>query len=239
MIVVVPMAGRGTRFSDAGFDIPKPLIEVAGKPMILWALESLERVKFDAIIFVALREHDERYGIRRLLHKVNGWNTRFVFIDDITDGQLCTVLAAREYFTHDQDVLIAASDSYIKSGISRDIERRPVDCAGLISVISLPGDHWSFVRTDEFAKAIEVAEKKRISEHCSTGLYYFSRSTDLYHFGQQMIQNEERTRNEFYVIPVYQKMIDAGMSIRLSPATEMWDMGNPEAKRLFETYKMQ
>jgi UDP-N-acetylglucosamine diphosphorylase / glucose-1-phosphate thymidylyltransferase / UDP-N-acetylgalactosamine diphosphorylase / glucosamine-1-phosphate N-acetyltransferase / galactosamine-1-phosphate N-acetyltransferase len=239
MIVVIPMAGRGSRFSDAGFDTPKPLIEVAGKPMILWALESLRGISFDKIIFVALREHNERYRIDKLLRKVNGWATEFVFIDQVTRGQLCTVLKASEYFDDKGDVLIAASDSYIKSDIGSDISARRNLCSGLISVISLPGDQWSFARADDNGRVVEVAEKKRISDHCSTGLYYFSRSSYLQSFGQHIIMNNETTRNEFYVIPVYQKMIEEGLTIELSSAAEMWDMGTPAAKQTFETYRLK
>jgi len=83
---------------------------------------------------------------------------------------------------------------------------------------------------------VEVAEKKRISDHASTGIYYFSDGKQLCELADAMIAADERTRGEFYVIPVYQKLINRGEKITLSFATEMWDMGTPEAKEKFETY---
>lgn len=234
MVVVVPMAGRGSRFSEKGFETPKPLIEVAGQPMVKWAIKSLETVKFDRIVFVALEEHEEAYDITGMLKNYSGWRTEFVFLPDVTNGQLETVLKAQKFFDGEEDILIAAADSYILSTIGQDILKNPKQCAGLISVISLPGDHWSFAKTDEMERVIEVAEKKRISSHCSTGLYYFSRANDLVQQGSAMIKNDERTRGEFYVTPVYQKLIDRGKMIRISHASEMWDMGTPEAKAQFE-----
>ena len=105
---------------------------------------------------------------------------------------------------------------------------------GLISVADLPSDRWSFARTDQEGKVIEVAEKVRISDHASTGLYYFSQGKELVAKGQEMIQRREKTRGEYYVIPVYQKFIDTGKNIGISQATAVWDMGTPEAKSEFE-----
>lgn len=239
MVVVVPMAGRGTRFSEAGYDVPKPLIAVAGKPMVLWALKSIEAMSFDRLVIVALREHDERYDLRSLLGKYKNIVSDFVFLDDVTEGQLCTVLAAQHYFDNGNDVLITASDTYIQSLMAKDINDKKEKCSGLISVTSLPGEQWSFARTDQAGRVVEVAEKRRISENCSTGMYYFSNADDLVSYGSEIIKQKERTRNEYYVIPVYQKMINAGKIIYTSQAEKMWDMGTPQAKEIFENTKIK
>jgi UDP-N-acetylglucosamine diphosphorylase / glucose-1-phosphate thymidylyltransferase / UDP-N-acetylgalactosamine diphosphorylase / glucosamine-1-phosphate N-acetyltransferase / galactosamine-1-phosphate N-acetyltransferase len=234
MIVVVPMAGRGSRFTSAGIETPKPLIEVAGKPMILWALESLANLQFSKIVFVILAEHEKHFNVVQLLQHYKGWNTSFVIIDKVTEGQLCTVLEASDHFNTDEDILIAACDSLIVSNIEADLLAARRACDGLISVINLPGEHWSFARTDADGNVVEVAEKRRISDNCSTGLYYFSSCAILLQYGNELIDRNERTRNEFFVIPVYQKMIDDGLVVKVSMASAMWDMGNPDAKRYFE-----
>lgn len=234
MIVVVPMAGRGSRFTSAGIETPKPLIEVGGKPMILWALESLGNLEFSKIVFVVLAEHEKHFNVVKLLDNYKGWNTEFVFIEKVTEGQLCTVLEASHHLNAEEDLLIAACDSLIVSDLETDLKHVRQSGDGLISVIDLPGDHWSFARTDADGNVVEVAEKKRISDHCSTGLYYFSTGELLQHYGKQLIDRNERTRNEFFVIPVYQKMIDDGLIVKVSHAKEMWDMGTPDAKQYFE-----
>jgi dTDP-glucose pyrophosphorylase len=233
MVAIIPMAGKGTRYTQHGFSTPKPLIEVAGKPMVLWALKSIEHIVFRKIIIVGLREHEDRLNLAALVTKHLSGRVEFLWLDDVTEGQLCTVLAAKHLLDPEEDVLICASDTFVESDIGKDSKKPGVH--GLISVINLPGEQWSFARTDISGNVVEVAEKKRISDNASTGLYYFRKAKDLIFFGEAIIRNNEKTRGEYYVIPVYQKMIEAGKRVAVSHARAMWDMGTPEAKEYFET----
>lgn len=232
MKVIIPMAGRGSRYADKGFETPKPLIEIKGKPMVIWALESIRNLPTAEIGFVILKEHERQYKVTELLKNHLTVPARFFMIDDVTEGQLCTVLAAHEWLNTDEDVLIAASDSVVKGNLVDDVLHSSWD--GIISVADLPGSNWSFARTNDRNEVVEVAEKIRISDHASTGLYYFRRGSDLVNLGSSMIRNQEKTRGEYYVIPVYNKMIASGMKIGISIANEMWDLGTPEAKARFE-----
>lgn len=234
MVAVIPMAGRGSRYTAEGFNTPKPFIEIGGKPMIYWALKSLENIEVSRFVFVILREHEERLHVSSSLNRFLKGAISFVFLDNVTEGQLCTVLAAKEYFSGNDDVLVAASDTWVQSSIGQHIKESTYD--GLISVASLPGEQWSFARTDSSGRVVEVAEKRRISNLASTGLYYFKNADNLITFGEEMIALKETTRGEFYVIPVYQKMIDAGFSIGVSKAQAMRDMGTPDAKASFELF---
>ncbi len=236
MIVVVPMGGRGTRYSNKGYETPKPLITVAGKPMFLWALKSLEDVEYEKLIFIALKQHEQQYQISKSLTKYVEKPFELVLLDEVTEGQLCTVLKAKEFFKMDDDLLIIASDSLIKSEIGKDIANRDPYTKGIISVINLPGDRWSFAKVDKEGNVTEVAEKERISDHASTGLYYFSNAGDFLSASDSIIQYKEKTKGEYYVIPVYQKLIGKKEKIKISIASEMWDMGTPEAKEIFENY---
>lgn len=235
MIVVIPMAGRGSRFADQGVQTPKPLIEVRGRPMVAWALDGLADVIAAAtrVVFVVLREHDERFGLRALLPTLTGSKTEVVVIDAVTDGQLRTVMAARAFLPADEDVLIGSCDTYVAPGIARDIAARRPDCHGIISVVRAPGDRWSFARTDDTGAVVEVAEKRRISDLVSTGLYYFSRAGELAEVADDMFAREETTRGEYYVIPVYGKYIARGWRVDVSEAPSMHDMGTPDALRAF------
>lgn len=234
MIAVIPMAGRGSRYANEGYATPKPFVSIAGKPMVLWALKSLERMVISKYIFVALNEHEHEFRLTELITNHVKGKCNFVFIDEVTEGQLCTVLAAKKLLGEDEDVLIAASDTVVIGNLPGDILSTYWD--GIISVANLPGDQWSFAKTNENGEVLEVAEKRRISDYASTGLYYFRKAKDLVTFGEKIIQDNERIRGEFYVIPVYQKMIAAGKRVGISKASEMWDMGTPEAKLRFEQH---
>ena len=247
MKIVLPMAGRGSRYADQGFETPKPLIEVSGKPMLFWALDGLLALDFSELILVVLEEHESLFGVSRMIKKyLEGSkfaigksaeiSLKLVTIPTVTDGQLCTVLAAKALINTEEAVLIAASDTFIHSNLEKSILTKTPECAGIISVINLPGTQWSFAKADENGRVVEVAEKVRISDHASNGLYYFSKGSDLVTFGEALIRSNERTRGEFFVIPVFQKMIDAGKLVQISQAAEMWDLGTPAAKESFEAY---
>lgn len=241
MIAVLPMAGRGRRFADRGYETPKPLIEVYGKPMFAWALQSLEELSISRFVVVALREHETQFNLSMLFQK--HWKQdaqlEFVFLPDVTEGQLCTVMAAEEFFRENQPLIIAASDTLVKGNLATDIGQQPENSAGLISVAPLPGNRWSFARTDSEGKVVEVAEKIRISDHASTGLYFFNNANQFRKYAQQILDDQEKTWGEYYVIPVYQKMINDGLWVGVSRASEMWDMGTPEAKAIFENFLKQ
>jgi len=235
MKVVVPMAGRGSRFATVGIRTPKPLIDVQGEPMLSWALKSLDGMTASQLIFIILRENDDQYNLAHVL-KARYANAEVITLETVTDGQLATVLTARDLIDIDEDVLVANCDTYIISDLARIIAERPSECAGIISVANMPGDRWSFARADESGRVVEVAEKIRISNHASTGFYYFANGHQLVTVGSNMIECGEKTRGEYYVIPVYQKYIERGWLVQIATSQEMWDMGTPESLALFEAH---
>ncbi|MFM9951265.1 MAG: sugar phosphate nucleotidyltransferase [Saprospiraceae bacterium] len=235
MLLVIPMAGRGSRYADKGFERPKPLIEVAGKPMLQHAFRSVSQLRYRKVVFVALKEHEEAYDLHRIIREEVVREFELVLLDDITEGQLCTVLEASGHFQEGEGLLIAASDSYVAlDRMQEDIDQRYFE--GLISVIELPGEQWSFAKTDEQGRVIEVAEKQRISDWASTGVYYFSDAKVFQQEAEQLIAAKETTKGEYYVMPLYNRYLVKDRPVGISKAAAMWDMGTPEAKRMFEEY---
>jgi dTDP-glucose pyrophosphorylase len=234
MLLIIPMAGRGSRYANVGYTTPKPLIEINGKPMLYHAFQSVKDVPYEKVIFIALKEHEQAFGVSKIIKEQIVTDFELILLDDVTEGQLCTVLTASHFFEPNQPILIAASDSYIESKIAAELKTTQAD--GIISVINLPGEQWSFAKTDEKGKVIEVAEKTRISDHASTGIYYFKDAKRFDQYAQQLIKQKETTKGEYYIIPLYNKLIAEGAQIELSHAKAMWDMGTPESKLKFETY---
>jgi UDP-N-acetylglucosamine diphosphorylase / glucose-1-phosphate thymidylyltransferase / UDP-N-acetylgalactosamine diphosphorylase / glucosamine-1-phosphate N-acetyltransferase / galactosamine-1-phosphate N-acetyltransferase len=231
MKLIVPMAGRGARFAGSNYSLPKPLIPVAGKPMMHWAVQSLQSIPRSQVVVIALREH-EAYGITKIICDALP-DAEIILLPDVTEGQLCTVLAAHRFIDNDEDVLVASADTYVVSSLSADIANRSPETRGIISVADMPGDRWSFARTDELGRVVEVAEKVRISNYASTGLYYFASGRELVSVADEIINNREKTHGEYYVIPVYQKFIQRGWRVNISLADQMWDMGTPESLAAF------
>jgi dTDP-glucose pyrophosphorylase len=101
-------------------------------------------------------------------------------------------------------------------------------------VFRAAGDQWSFARMDEQGRVLETAEKRRISEWATTGLYYFRHGCDFVRHSDAMIAADERSNNEFYVAPVYNRMIAAGADIRANKIDKVWVLGTPEDLSYFE-----
>jgi len=236
MNVVVPMAGRGSRLSGIEPQKPKPLIDIDGRPMVAWALESLSGIKYRKIIFVILADHESKFGVRHMLRNLVSAELEVVLLDNVTEGQLCTVLTARQHIDMDLPLLVASSDTFVLSNIAEDIEHRHPDCRGIISVANAPGEQWSFARTDATGRVVEVAEKRRISDHASTGLYYFQSGKEFVSIADGLVGSGEKTGGEYYVMPVFQKYVSLGKRVDVSHASVLKDMGSPEALRDFENW---
>jgi NDP-sugar pyrophosphorylase family protein len=235
MNIVIPMAGRGKRFTELGFKAPKPLIPVHGRPMYSWAVDGLPLDSTTRLIFVCLKEHLSTSDLERdIFERYGRFAPKIVCLDEVTEGQACTVLTARDYINAGEELLVFNADTYCRTTIRRTLSRLDAKVAGVLDVFKAPGEHWSFARVDGHGRVLETAEKKRISEWATTGLYYFRDGRDFVRNAEAMIGENERSNGEFYVAPVYNRMIAEGADIRINPVEEIWVLGTPEELRAFE-----
>jgi dTDP-glucose pyrophosphorylase len=223
------MAGRGSRFVGSGYDTPKPFIKIGEKHMFSLALENIATLPITNLIIITLAEHAAKYDIMKGVPEIVRNKTSIVEIPEVTEGQLCTVLAAKEHICNDHGLLIASSDTIVKSNIESEIRNMPQHCRGLISVADMPGERWSFAKTDNGGKVIEVAEKVKISDHASTGLYFFTSGKEFCAYAEEIINLKQKTKGEYYVIPTYMKYIENNAWIGISKAEEMYDLGTPDS----------
>jgi dTDP-glucose pyrophosphorylase len=237
MNIVMPMAGRGSRFAEVGYTVPKPLIDVRGRPMYAWAMDSLPLALAKRVIFICLAEHlEDRALAADIRERYARFDPVIVGLDHVTEGQACTVLVGREWIDNDDPLIIYNADTYCRTNLEARLRELPATVDGLLSVFQAPGDKWSFARTDETGRVVETAEKRRISEWATTGLYHFTRGKDFVRHADAMIAADERERGEFYVAPVYNRLIAAGSEILLDVAEEVWVLGTPEDLAHFEQH---
>ena len=234
MNVVVAMAGMGSRLS--GEALPKPLVEVAGKPIFAWSTGWASTMSDANFVVVALEEHEAKFSIKKRLARYLP-QAECLLIPEVTAGQLCTVLCAADLLDPSKPLLIAPCDTMIEGPLPipaslslSDSEAQP---RGLISVASMPGDRWSFADCDADWNVSRVTEKERISDWASTGLYYFSDTAAFLRDANAMVDENERTGGEFYVMPLYNRMLARGESVKAVPVKRMHDLGTPEALELF------
>jgi len=227
--VIIPMAGRGSRFSKAGYTFPKPLIDVKGKPMIQLVIESLHIDPNNSkYIFIVQKDHYEKYNLKHLLNLLTP-NCEIIQIDEVTEGAACTCLLAEPYLDPDLPVLLANSDQYIEWDTNEfmySMESDGID-GGLLCFESTH-PKFSFAKVGDNGFVTEVAEKKVISNCASTGIYYFKKGSEFLKYTKQMIEKDIRINKEFYVCPIYNQFIEDGKNIKVVNCQRMICLGTPE-----------
>lgn len=236
--VLIPMAGAGSRFAQAGYTFPKPLIEVFNKTMIQTVVDNLG---LDAnYIFIVQREHRLKYNLNSLL-KLIAPNCKVVEVDGITQGAACTALMAKEFINNKSPLFFANSDQYVEWDpveFMYKMQESNVD-GGIVTFESNGHPKWSYAKiNEETGEVIEVAEKNPISNLATCGYYLFKHGSDFVRYAEQMIEKNLRVNNEFYVCPVFNQMIEDGKRIKTFSADRMWGLGTPEDLKVFiENFK--
>lgn len=229
--VLIPMAGAGSRFEQAGYTFPKPLIDVNGRPMIQVVVENLN---IDAnFIFVVRKEHRVKYNLDSVLGLIAP-NCKIIETDGLTDGAACTVLLAKKYIDNDCPLLLANSDQYIEWNSNEfmyKMHEQNLD-GGILSFESTH-PKWSYAKVDKNGYVIEVAEKKPISNIATVGVYYWKHGKDFVRFAENMISKNIRVNNEFYVCPVFNEAIINNKKIKTYNIKKMWGIGTPEDLKTF------
>jgi len=233
--IVIPMAGLGSRFANVGYEKPKPFIDVDGKPMIVRVLDNLTYP--DANYFlIARKEHLEREKV--LVAQIEKeYNAKFIGIDKLTEGTVCTVLYARKYINNELPLLIANSDQIVDMSIAdyiNDCFTRNLDGSILTFKDLELNPKWSFARLNNNL-VVQVKEKEAISEFATVGIYLFSKGSEFVDSAIDMIIENDRVNNEFYTCPVYNYLIKNSAKIGIYDIefSNMHGIGTPEDLELY------
>lgn len=224
--VLIPMAGMGSRFVEAGYKLPKPLIDVDCKPMIRRVVENLN---IDAnYIFIAQRDHYEKYNLKTYLELMVP-DCKIILTDGLTEGAACTALLAKDLINNDQRLLIANSDQLVDWD-SCDFMYNMISsgCDGGLLTFKANETKWSYAKLGFNGFVEKVAEKKVISDNASVGIYYYKHGKDFVKYAEQMISKNIRVKNEFYICPVYNEYIADGKKLKIYECNKMNGLGTPE-----------
>lgn len=229
--ILIPMAGKGQRFIDAGFPRPKPFISVLGRPMIEWVVENLRPHGIPHVFtFLVNEDHLRHEPHRQLLERVAP-GCRIISVPTTTEGAACTALLAADVLAPERPLIIANSDQFVDFSCADFLQRnRTENCDGGILTFPATDLKWSYARADNDGNVFEVAEKDPISPHATVGIYYFRTVATFLESAQRMIRLDRRTRDEFYLCPVYNELIALGGSVRIYgiAAEAMHGLGTPE-----------
>jgi len=230
--VLIPMAGAGSRFEQAGYTFPKPLIDVNNKPMIQVVVDNLN---LEAnYIYVVQKKHREKYNLDTLLNLITP-GCKIVETDGLTEGAACTALLAKNYINNDNPLFFANSDQFVEwdsNEFMYKMQETGVD--GGIVTFKATHPKWSFARVDsKTGLVLEVAEKNPISDTATVGYYYWKSGSDFVKYAEQMIEKDIRVNGEFYVCPVFNQAVQDGKKIKTFDVREMWGLGTPEDLNAF------
>lgn len=233
--IIIPLAGKGSRFAEAGYKFPKPLIDMKGKTMIARVIENLKPKNTEEyrFIFLVQKEHLDSYSLMDVFRtELPDHNFDVIPVNGITEGAACTVLLASHLINNEDSLMLANSDQIIEEGeISRWFNHIQVSKEdGCIMTFNANHPKWSYARLNEEGGVCEVAEKRVISDHATTGIYWFKHGEDFVKNALAMIEKDIRTNGEFYVCPVYNEFILNGGNIGIFEIGEeaMRGVGVPE-----------
>jgi beta-phosphoglucomutase-like phosphatase (HAD superfamily)/dTDP-glucose pyrophosphorylase len=224
--VLIPMAGLGSRFKDAGYVFPKPLVEVDGKPMIQAVVESIGVNA--TYTYIVQKEHYEKYNLSYLLNLITP-DCNIVQVGGVTEGAAVTCLLAKEYIDNESPLILANSDQIVEWNSRQfiyDLMTKNAD--GGIATFESTHPKWSYAKVNSDGLVTEVAEKKPISNIATVGIYYWKHGSDFVKYAEQMIDKDIRTNNEFYVCPVFNEAIADNKRVFASNIKKMWGIGTPE-----------
>ncbi|GBD32312.1 UTP--glucose-1-phosphate uridylyltransferase [bacterium HR33] len=226
MKVILPLAGKGTRLLPLTNYVPKPLVRVAGRPVMDWVMDNLEGLDVEELIFITghLKEQVEEYA-RRNYHKP----MRFIE-QKVQDGTAGAVGLAEPYVNG--PVLIVFVDTLFRADLSL---ARTTDADGIIWASEVE-DYRRFgvVVTDEAGYMLRIVEKpsEPISRLANIGVYYIRDWKTLFE-GIRWAKERPPLKGEWFLTDAFQYMIDQGRRLYTARATDWYDCGKLET--LLET----
>jgi 3,4-dihydroxy-2-butanone 4-phosphate synthase len=229
MNILIPMAGSSKKFKDTGYTLPKPLIDVDGKPMIQRVIENLP-IKGD-YFFIIQKSDNEKYHITTTLENIMKYN-KFKVIEIVgpTEGQAVTALYAKEFINNNEQLLIVNSDNYFVWDIEHFIKELKEFHDGMIFTFKddTGSPNWCYAKIDENNYVESLIEKVPVSEHALAGAFYWQHGSQFVSCAEKMIEKNIRTNNEFYIGPVFNEAIKDGLKIYNYKLFDMKSMSTPK-----------
>lgn len=229
--IVVPMAGLGKRFQTAGYSEPKPMIKIAHKLMIEWALQSINSIKLNSEIFFIALQRDLDFGLRKVLENLGN----IISLENPTEGAVSTSLKANSYINNENQLLIMNCDQFLDWNIYNFLESAQRFDAS-VAVFESKNPHHSYI---EFVgqKITRVEEKIVISNLACGGIYYYKKGLEYVNSAQKLIEKNNRTNGEFYISPVFNELLLQGKAITFFKVDKdkIHMLGTPEEVFEFES----
>ena len=211
---IMPMAGCGSRFKNMGYDVPKPLIEIYGKPFFYWSTISIKKfVQLKSLTFVVLKEHIENFSIDKEIHKYFK-DANIIALPDVTEGAVITSMKGVEEINDDLPLVFNDCDHLFKSTSFNNFINNEFDTniSGALLTFEANEPKYSFIKKDSNENVIQTAEKVVISNEAICGCYYFRNKNIFLESSNKYLT--KCNYNEYFTSGVYNVMIENNLLIK-------------------------
>lgn len=211
--VLIPAAGKGSRFSDVGVDIPKPLIPIWEIPMLLWVMANFPMQSQDRVVVLSQSSHHIPEKLNSFLSNVD-YTIEFVEIDFWTEGPAHSLEILLSGIAPNSPVICANSDQFVFEGLEAFVNAvRLGNTQGQILTMEASSNAWSYVGRDADGRVNRVVEKVEISKEATVGVYGWTDSTICREALAWQRSIDQKVNNEFYVAPSYHHLIERNLEI--------------------------
>lgn len=227
LALVMPMAGRGSRFAREGIVQPKPLVDLAGKPFFWWAAESVRRAaRVREMAFVVLHDHVRDFAIDdRILEYYP--EARIVVIPDVTSGAAETAKIGLEALETSGPVAINDSDhAFLAPDLGPVSAAMPHALEAALLCFPSNSDAYSYVRLDESGRVVGTVEKQVVSPYAIAGCYLFSEPSLFLSLYEDY--RLDCPYDELFVSGIYNRLAGSGGRIGKMIAERHVSFGTPE-----------
>jgi dTDP-glucose pyrophosphorylase len=235
MNFLITMAGEGRRFREAGYTLPKMLIEAKGKTLLEWSIDSLPLNLCSKLIFVARQKHEDEFQLSKEIIRIYGKRVKdlhFRFIDRLTRGQSETACLAKDLVDLSKPLLIFNIDTQFSSvSLEENLLKENID--GVLGAFYSEEPRFSFAASNVEGFVTRTTEKEPISSNALTGLYHFTYPQDFFDAADSAFAKNETTKGEFYIAPLYNYLVAKGRKLIVDMADEVNILGTPQELKLF------
>ena len=250
MIILIPMAGAGSRFTQAGYKKHKPVIPTTSRhnglkiPMVIAATNDIpDSDNENSQIIYIDQEFHKKDGVEEEIKEFYP-KAQFITIDYITEGQASTCLLAEKYIDNNEELLIAACDNGMEID-KKQFHNAKENCDGLIftfrnnqSVESKP-EAYGWAKVVSGNVVVDMSVKTPISsnpqnDHALVGAFWFKKGSDFIKASKKMIQENDRINNEFYVDQAMKHCVDLGLKIKVFEIEKYICWGTPQDYENYE-----
>ncbi len=215
MTIIFPMAGLSSRFIKAGYTKPKYMLQIKEHSVFYHAVIGFKNYFNSCNFLFIYRDINGTYNfLKTECEKLGIKSYKLIKLEDVTMGQAHTVMLGLERACIDdgENILIFNIDTFRYNYVLPSFDYSQLD--GYLEVFQADGEQWSFVKPGKNNKVLKTTEKKRISNLCSSGLYYFKKSLYFKEIFSFMRENNDLVEGELYIAPMYNYLIKNKADIR-------------------------